>query len=253
MAFTNAFVTGASSGIGRELCRLLAARGTRVVMAARREAELAQLACEIRDAGGLADPCALDVADTAAVAEAVRRWDTETGGLDLVVANAGVGATRPAHKLDWARDIEPILRVNVLGAFATIMAALGPMLERRRGTIVGVSSLAAMRGLPTSGAYAASKAALATFLETLRIDLRRKGIRVVDVRPGFVDTAMTKQNKFTMPFLMPVEAAARKTLAGIERGQAVVAFPWQLASAMSVAEAMPDGLWRAVAGRGPVR
>jgi short-subunit dehydrogenase len=246
--FESAFITGASSGIGRSLAQRLATKGTRVVAAARREHELHGLVESIRAAGGRADACVLDVADTDKVREAIKHWEDETGGLDLVVANAGVGKTRPAHKLAW-EDVEMTLRVNVLGAFATLMAGLEGMVARRRGTLVGVSSLASMRGLPGSGAYAASKAALATFLETLRADLDRKGICVVDVRPGFVDTAMTRQNQFKMPFLMDVERAADLTLQGIERGDAIVAYPWPTASAMSVAEAMPDGVWRMIAKR----
>ena len=193
--------------------------------------------------GGRADVCRLDVPDAAAVHAAVQHWDSETGGLDLVVANAGAGVARPAHKLEW-KDIETTLQVNVLGAFATLHAAMGPMVARGRGTLCGVSSLAALRGLPASGAYAASKAALATFLETLRLDLARKGVTVVDVRPGFVDTAMTRPNRFKMPLLLEPADAARRALRGIERGQAVVSFPWPTALAMGTLENLPDSLYR---------
>jgi len=244
--FQNAFITGASAGIGRSLASQIAARGTRVVLAARRQAELETLAGEILASGGRADVCPLDVANSTATREAIQHWDREVGGLDLVIANAGVGVARPAHKLEWT-DIEPVLQVNVIGAFATIHAAVQQMLPRGRGTIVGVSSLASMRGLPGSGAYAASKAALATFLETLRADLRRKGLVVVDVRPGFVDTAMTKPNKFKMPFLMSADEAAKAALRGIDRGDAIVAFPWPTASVMSLAESLPDPIWRTLA------
>jgi short-subunit dehydrogenase len=255
--FDSAFITGASSGIGRELARLLASKGTRVVVAARREDELGALCSEITAAGGRADACPLDVTDTTATRAAVQHWEAETGGLDLVVANAGTGVTRPARKLRW-EDLEPVLQVNVLGAFATLQPAIAPMVERRRGTLVGVSSLAALRGLPTSGAYAASKAALATFLETLRVDLAGTGVTVVDVRPGFVDTAMSRQNRFKMPFLLQPADAARRALRGIERGQAVVSFPWPTALAMETLESLPDGLFRALAsgfrpGRGAKR
>jgi short-subunit dehydrogenase len=244
--FENAFITGASSGIGRAVAERLGRRGTRVIVAARREAELQSLVESIRSEGGQADLCVLDVGQPDEVWGAVRKWERETGGLDLVIANAGVGKTKPAHKLAW-EDVEPILRVNVVGAFATLMAGMEGMVARGRGTLVGVSSLAAMRGLPKSGAYAASKAALATFLETLRTDLGRKGIRVVDVRPGFVDTPMTKANQFKMPFLMDVDRAADVTMRGIERGEAIVSYPWPTASTMSVAQSMPDVAWRAIA------
>lgn len=247
--FSNAFITGASSGIGYHLALALARAGTRVVAAARRKPELEQLAAQIRAAGGHADVCVLDVADTTAVTQQVSHWDAQTGGLDLVIANAGIGVIRPAHRLSWTDDVEPVLRVNVLGAFATLTAGMHAMLARKRGTLVGVSSLASMRGLPKSGAYAASKAALATFLETLRLDLARKGLSVVDVRPGFVDTPMTRPNKMWMPLLMDVHEATRVIVRGIERGEAVVTCPKALAAFMSVTESAPDALYRAIASR----
>jgi short-subunit dehydrogenase len=241
--FHNAFITGASSGIGAELARLLAATGTRVVLAARREPELRALRETIVSAGGAADVCVLDVTKSADVAAAVTHWDAATGGLDLVVANAGISVLRRAHKLEW-KDVAPVLDVNVTGALATLVAALGPMVQRVRGTLCGVSCLAGMRGLPMSAAYSASKAALSTFLESLRVDLIGRGVHVVDVRPGFVATALTEGARFTMPFLMNVQDAARVTLRGIERGDPVVAFPWPTAMTMSAASSVPDALYR---------
>lgn len=188
--------------------------------------------------------CTLDVCDTQAVQDAVARWDDQTGGLDLVVANAGLGRARPSHKLTW-KDAEPMVQINIAGAFATLVAAIGPMVERRRGTLVGVSSIAGMRGLPTSAVYSASKAALSTFLETLRIDLGHRGVTVVDVRPGFVDTALTKTARFPMPFMLDADEAARRMLRGIERGEAIVGFPWPMVTAMRIAEAIPNPLYRA--------
>jgi short-subunit dehydrogenase len=244
--FENAFLTGASSGIGRNFAKHLARKGTRIIAAARRQDELDSLVDIIRKEGGRADPCLLDVADTHKVYEAMGHWDQEVGGFDLVVANAGVGITAPADELVW-KDVEAMLHVNVLGAFATLMAGCEVMKRRGQGTLVGVSSLASMRGLPGSGAYSASKAALATFLETIRTDLHATGIRVVDVRPGFVDTPMTRGSRFKMPFLMDVDRAAELMLSGIVRGDEVVAFPWQTSATMSVAEAMPDVVWRMIA------
>jgi short-subunit dehydrogenase len=241
--FANTFITGASSGIGRELALLLGSKASTVVLAARREAELGAVAEQIRARGGRAEVCMLDVADAHAVHQAVAHWDQATGGLDLVVANAGAGITRPAHKLRW-EDIESVIQVNVLGAFATLHAAIEPMVRRRRGTLVGISSLAALRAFPVSGAYAASKAALASFLDTLRLDLGPYGVRVVDVRPGFVDTAMTKPNRFKMPLLMSAADAAARALEGIENELPVVAFPWASSAAMTALQLMPDRLHR---------
>ena len=133
---------------------------------------------------------------------------------------------------------------------ATLMTAMPMMVERGHGTLVGVSSLAGSRGLPTTGAYSASKAALSTFLETLRVDLIRKGIKVVDIRPGFVDTPMTQKNKSWMPFMVEVEQAAKISLRGIEKGRAIVAFPFPMKLVMSAAEMLPNGLYRLLVSLG---
>jgi short-subunit dehydrogenase len=247
-SFSSAFISGASSGIGRAIAERIAARGTRVVLAARRRDELDELARAIGAAGGRADVCVLDVADAEMTRETVERWDRDLGGLDLVLANAGVGGTEPAPRIAW-ETVERILNINVTGALATLVPAIAPMVQRRRGTLSAVTSLAGMRGLPSSAAYSASKAAVSTFLESIRIELAGHGVSVVDIRPGFVDTPLTRKNKFKMPFLMDVGDAADAAVRGLERGDAIVSFPWQLSSAMTLAEKMPDALWRKIAVR----
>jgi short-subunit dehydrogenase len=247
-SFRSALITGASSGIGRALAERIAQRGARVVLAARRRAELEELAREIENAGGSAEVCPLDVSNSDATREAVARWDRDLGGLDLVLANAGVGGNEPGPGVSWD-NTERIIRINVLGALATLVPAIEPMVGRGRGTLAAVTSLAGMRGLPTSAAYSASKAAVSKFLESLCVELAASGVRVVDIRPGFVDTPLTRKNRFKMPFLMDVGAAADLTLRRLERGDPVIAFPWQLSSAMKLAEKMPDTLWRMLAAR----
>lgn len=246
----NALVTGASSGIGRAISIELAKRGTRVVLAARRLEELGAVRNVIVGAGGVADVQELDVCDVKAIESAVSRWDRELGGLDLVLANAGINSPLPISELDW-EPVERVFRVNTLGALATLVAAKGPMLARGRGTLAAVTSLAGMRGMAGHAAYCASKAAVSTFLEAIRAELAPAGVRVVDVRPGFVDTPLTRQNRFQMPFMWSAERAAELTVGALERGTPVVAFPWQLSGAMSVAERLPDVVWRALAARLP--
>jgi NAD(P)-dependent dehydrogenase (short-subunit alcohol dehydrogenase family) len=248
--FDNAFVTGASSGLGRAICLELGRRGTRVVLAARRRGELEKVAREVAAAGGRADIAVVDVSDTYAARDAVRHWDRETGGLDLVLADAGTDQRMKPREMEW-EHVERVLQVNAMGALATVVSAVKPMLERGRGTIGAVTSLAAMRGLPGHGAYSASKAAVSTFLEALGAEVRRYGLRVVDIRPGFVETPLTAKNQFEMPFMMDVTKAARISVRALEKGTPIVTYPWQLARAMSVAEVMPDVLWRAVAPRLP--
>lgn len=248
MAFRAAFISGASSGLGHAIARALAAQGTRVVLAARRREQLEQLRDDIVGAGGGADVCVLDVANAAAVTAAVQQWDERSGGFDLVIANAGVGGTGPAHELRWS-TVEKMLRVNVDGALATLVAAIPGMTSRGVGTLAAVTSLAGLRGLPASATYSASKAAVSTFLESIRADLHGHGLRVCDIQPGFVDTPLTQQNRFHMPFMISADDAAAAVVQGLSRGSAIISFPWQLSMAMRIAENMPNPLWNALARR----
>ncbi|MFN7134677.1 MAG: SDR family NAD(P)-dependent oxidoreductase, partial [Myxococcales bacterium] len=172
-----------------------------VALAARRADLLEGIAADIRQAGGRARVYELDVADAGRVVEVMQRADDELGGIDLVIANAGIGTQRASRKLTW-EDCAPTLAVNVAGATATLTALRTRMVERRRGHLVGVSSLAGYRGLPGSATYCASKAYLSVFLESLRADLRAEGVAVTDIRPGFVRTPMTAKNRFPMPFML---------------------------------------------------
>ena len=237
-----AWISGASSGIGARLAEELAARGVEVILSARRRDALEALADRIRANGGNARVEPLDVSDPKAATAALLRLDDEVGGIDLVVANAGVGGSRWAGNLRW-EDCAPGIGINVDGAVASLVALLPRMVERRRGHVVGISSLAGYRGLPASATYGATKAFLMVFLESLRTDLRGTGVFVTDVRPGFVRTPMTERNRFHMPFLMDVDVAARKIVAGIEKRRPVVMFPWPLAAAVRFSRLIPARLW----------
>ncbi len=245
-----ALVTGASSGIGAALAEALGRHGANVVLAARRRDALESVAARVAAAGGTPRIEVLDVSDPQATVERIQQIDARDGGLDLVVANAGIGITREAQRLRW-EDCAPLIDVNVRGAVATLLAALPAMLERGRGHLVGVSSLAGYRGLPRHAAYSATKAFLSVFLEGLRIDLAGSGIAVTDVRPGFVRTPLTAKNTFHMPFLLEPEEAAEHILRGVERRAPVVAFPWQLASAVRASRLLPAGVWNRIARMGP--
>ena len=246
--FRNAVVTGASSGIGAALALELARRGTEVVLCARRRERLEALAEAIERAGGRARVEPLDVTDPDAIARLLARLDAELEGLDLVVANAGVGGARHASRLT-VDDVRPTLEVNVLGAIVTLTAALELMRGRGRGTLCGVSSLAGLGGMPSSGAYAASKAALSTFLETLAIDLAGTALRVVDVQPGFVESEMTAGRSGPLPCLWPADRAARRIADDLARGRAVSSFPWQLSWPLRALTRGPRVLWRWALGR----
>jgi short-subunit dehydrogenase len=244
----SALVTGASSGIGRALSERLAARGYTVGLAARRRALLDEVAHGITRNGGRALVIELDVSDAEATVAAVERaWD-ELGGLDLVIANAGFGSDAHATKLDWSK-VAPILRVDALGAIATLTAALPRMVARGSGHLVGISSLAGIRGLPTSAAYSAAKAALSTFLESLRVDLGGTGIAVTDVRPGFIATDATRDATYPMPMLMQLDEAVDRILAGIDRREGVVAFPLPMATLLAGSRLLPLAAYDALVRR----
>lgn len=245
----HALVTGASSGIGRALVLELAARGWRVAALSRRAAALEALA---REAGPGCLPLPADVSRPAELRACVQRAARELGGLDAVVANAGCGLPGRSAEVDL-EAVRELFAVNVLGALATFQAALPHVRRSRRGLLVGISSLAAHRGGPGSGPYNASKAALSRLLETLRAELAGEGIRVLDVRPGFVRTPMTDRNTFSMPFLMEPDAAARRIARAMERRRSHLTLPKRAGLLVGLLRHMPDRLFdrlaRAVARR----
>src|SRR4051812_3303359 len=214
------FITGASGGLGRGLALHFAREGARVFAAARRKDELEKLRAESDNIV----PIQLDVQDTDALVNAVHRAEDESGGLEMVIANAGVGNPTSARKIDWAM-VRKIMDINVTAACVTVAAALPKMVARDRGHIVAVSSLAAFRGMPGNGAYCASKAAVHTFMESMRVDLRRTRVRATTIYPGFVKTDMTAKNKFPMPFLMELDDAVKVMTRGLARGAKTIAFP----------------------------
>jgi short-subunit dehydrogenase len=243
----SALITGASSGIGAALAKHLAAKGTHVVLAARREQALRELAESITAAGGSATIELLDVSDPERTEARVHELD-QAHTFDLVIANAGIGGSKWSGKLSWA-DCKPIIDVNVSGAVATLTGALPGMVARGSGHLVGISSVAQYRGLPKSAAYCASKAFVSVFLESLRIDLHGTGVNVTDVRPGFVETPLTESLP-TTPFLVEVDAAAKTIAKAIERKRKVLVFPVQMAAIGHLLEVMPAAVYEPVVRRG---
>ncbi len=242
-------LTGASSGLGAALAPLLAADGDKLALAARRADKLAGVVDQIRAAGGEAMALPLDVTDRDAVHAAVKTVEETWGPVETLIANAGVGKPVSPETYD-SSVVEWIFQVNVMGMSHCIEAVLPGMLRAGRGHIVGVGSLAGYRGLPGSGPYCASKAAVRLLLEGLRVELRQKGIPVTHIAPGFVETPMTAVNEFDMPFLLPLEAGARHMYRAIRFKKAHYAFPWQLATAMGIGRALPNGIWdRVLAGQ----
>jgi short-subunit dehydrogenase len=242
MSYQHALITGASSGIGLAVAKRLAASGTNVTLAARRKDALDAAAVEIGLQPGQVRTTTLDVTRPETTVETIRALDDEVGGFDLVIANAGISHHTWSGALEW-HDVAPVIATNVAGAVATLTAVLPRMVERDRGHLVGVSSLAQYRGLPASAAYSASKAFLSTFLEALRIDLHSTGVSVTDVRPGFVRTPMTDSNEHRMPFIMEPGEAADAIIDAINKRRPVVAFPWPFAMLVRSARLLPAAIY----------
>lgn len=241
MSFANqvAVVTGASSGIGRALAKALAGEGARVGLIARRRDQLEALAGEIAAAGGTAALAVADVGDRGQVGGAVEEVRGRLGPVDLLVANAGVGAPTLLDPMNVS-DVEKMMRVNVLGVVNAVAAVLPEMLRRGRGHLAAVSSLAAYKGLPGESGYCSSKAAVNAFLEGLRIQLRGRGVAVTTICPGFVKTPMTDVNDFPMPWLLRADEAARRIVGALRRRKKVYNFPWQLTLLMKLTAWLPD-------------
>lgn len=233
-----AVITGASSGIGWSLAHVLANKGCKVGLIARRADRLHALAREI---GPQAVYAAADVADRRETVEAIQRVSCMQGPPDLVIANAGV--SRPTFLDPFnVEEMERVFRVNVLGLMYTIEAVLPEMLRRGRGHLAAVSSLAAYKGFPGKQGYSASKAAVNSFMEGLRIQLRGTGIDVTTICPGFIRTDMTSDHKFRMPCLLEPDDAARRIARALANKRKVYNFPWPTSVLMRLTRWMPDWL-----------
>jgi NAD(P)-dependent dehydrogenase (short-subunit alcohol dehydrogenase family) len=243
----NVFLTGASSGIGRALAREFARRGARLGLVARRADLLASLAAE------LPTPCrvyALDVTDRAALLAAARDFESDCGGTDIVIANAGISTGVQTEHYEDLAVFDHVMATNLNAVATTFHPFIGPMRRRRAGTLVAIASVAGIRGLPGSEAYCCSKAALINYAESLRVGLRGSGIRVVTIAPGFIRTPMTADNPYPMPFLTDVDAFAARAADAIVRGDSFRVIPWQMAWVARLLRLLPNWAFdRALAGR----
>jgi len=240
------FITGASSGIGAALAAHYAATGATLGLVARRADALSALA------GRLATTTttyAVDVADHAAMRDAAADFIARHGVPGIVIANAGVSAGTLGAEPDDLPVLERILRTNVVGLAATLAPFVAPMRERGGGILAGIASVAGFRGVPGSGAYSGSKAAAIAWLESLRIELAGSGVAVVTVCPGFIDTPMTRVNRYRMPFLLAADEAARRIARAIEARRSFVVVPWQMALVGRAMRLLPNALFDAFAAR----
>jgi NAD(P)-dependent dehydrogenase (short-subunit alcohol dehydrogenase family) len=249
------FITGASSGIGAALARRFAAQGAVLGLVARRAAALHELAATLPQPQAHRI-YALDVTDHAALAAAARDFIAAHGGIDVVIANAGVSQ---GTLTEYAEDLdvfERIVATNVSATVATFAPFVGVMKAQaqagHRGCrLVGIASVAGIRGLPGAGAYSASKAAVISYCESLRVELTGSGVRVVTIAPGYIDTPMTQANRYPMPFLMPVDRFAAAAVAQIDAGTSYTVIPWQMGVVAKLLRLLPNRLYDMAFARAP--
>jgi short-subunit dehydrogenase len=240
------FITGASSGIGAALARYYASQGAVIGLVARRADQLQSLAASLEVKTAV---YALDVRDAAALQAAASDFIACFGVPDVVIANAGVSrGTLTEHPEDLAA-FQAVFDINVMGMVHTFHPFIQPMKVAGKGSLVGIASVAGMRGLPGSGAYSASKAAAISYLESLRVELLETGINVTTICPGFIRTPMTDVNDYPMPFMLDVDVAVKKMACMIDQKRRYVLLPWQMAIIGRLMRWLPAGLWDVIAGR----
>ncbi|WP_310460292.1 SDR family oxidoreductase [Sphaerotilus sp.] len=242
------FITGASSGIGQALAAAYASQGWRLALVARRVEVVQQWLAEQGLGPERAAVYAADVQDTDAVIAAATRCLIEQGLPAVVIANAGISVGIDTADRADLEVLHELFATNVLGMAATFHAFIRPMRLARKGTLVGV---AAIRGLPGHGGYCGSKAAVVAYCESLRVELRADGLQVVTLVPGFVDTPLTRGNRYPMPFLISPQMFAKRALSLIARGRRFAVVPRQMAWVVVVLRLLPGWLYdRVIAGRG---
>ena len=235
-------ITGASTGIGRAIAIELAKGGAQLGLIARREELLLELVNEIQTLGGKAFYRVADISERKETLIGISELVNCMGGIDILIANAGVGAPTTIQPFNVETQ-EKMIKVNLLGVIYCIEAILQTMLASEKGQIVAISSLAGFKGLPGESGYTASKAGLNTFMEGMRIQLRPKNIFVSTICPGFIKTPMTEvNNEEDMPWLMDAETAAKIIIKAIQRTTKVLRFPWQTSLLMRITGWLPDWL-----------
>ena len=247
------FLTGASTGLGEALARLYAAQGATLGLVARRRELLDSLS------GRLGTPCALyacDVRDAAALRQAGRDFIARHGVPDVVIGNAGISHGNLTEVEGDVEVFREILDTNVLGLVNTFHPFVEPMRARGSGSLVGIASVAGIRGFAGATAYSASKAAAIRYCEGLRVELRGSGVNVTTILPGYVATPMTARNPYRMPFIIEADDAARRFARAIAARRRIAIIPWQMAIVGRLLHVLPASwfdAFAAKAGRKPRR
>jgi len=253
-------ITGASSGIGRGLAVELARRGAKLGLVARRKDVLEEIITEVhagKQANGEgATPAVIAIAGDVQNADSMRaaaeQLQSQFGNIDVLIANAGIGGNDDPTRLDAAKFAN-VINTNVIGVSNSVAAVVPEMVKRGSGQLVVISSLAAYRGLPKSAAYCASKAAVSAMFESLRLDLKPRGIDVTIIHPGFIKTPLTAGRQAKLPWFLELEPAVKKMVNAIEKRKKSYAFPWQLATIVRSGMVMPTALYDWIASRNSFR
>lgn len=241
-------ISGASGGVGRALARHYLEQGAVVAAFARRGQLLQELSDEFPDR---AHCYTLDVCDAQAVQNAIHDFIGRVGLPHVVVANAGVSV---GTLTEYAEDIDAfqqVMEINVLGMVKTFQPVLAAMREAKRGTLVGIASVAGFRGLPGASAYSASKAAAISYLESLRVELHGSGVKVVTICPGYIRTPMTAANPYPMPFMLDADDAARQMARVIARQSRFSVIPWQMGLVGQLLRWLPRGMYDRLFAKAP--
>lgn len=237
------FITGASSGIGQALAARFYRDGYRLALVARRAGEVQAWAQgQGLDAARYAVYGA-DVRDIPGITGAGRACIEAQGLPDVVIANAGISIGIDTAVYDDIEAMRTVYETNNIGMAATFQPFITPMRTRGSGTLVGIASVAGIRGLPGHGAYCSSKAAVISYCESLRGELRDRGVKVVTIAPGYVATPLTQKNRYSMPFLMQAEDFADSAFRAIVRGRSYRVIPWQMALVARLLRALPNALF----------
>ncbi|ASR88709.1 SDR family oxidoreductase [Alcaligenes faecalis] len=243
------FITGASSGLGKALAQEYAAQGACLGLLGRRQEELQALADSLPGEHRI---YVADVRDRDALHLAAQDFLQFTGQkIDVVIASAGISAGTLTEEAEDFAVFKAIVDTNLLAMVATFEPFIGTMKAAGKGSLVGIASVAGIRGLPGAGAYSSSKAAVIAYCESLRLELSVHGVSVVTITPGYIRTAMTAHNPYSMPFLMPAEDFARKARKTIEQGVSYRVIPWQMGVVSRLMRLLPNWLYDRLARQAP--
>ena len=241
-------ISGASSGLGLALALHYLRQGA-VIAAFARRADLLQTLSQQFPHQVHCYP--LDVRDATAILAAANDFMTRAGVPDIVIANAGVSRGTLTEYAEDVHAFQEVMDINVLGVVKTFQPFVAAMRAAKSGRLVGISSVAGFRGLPGSEAYSASKAALTSYLESLRVELYGSGVKVVTICPGFIRTPMTEVNNYSMPFLIDADDAARRMVRVIKHGKSFAVVPWQMGLVGRLLKLLPNCLYDRVFRKAP--